>query len=80
MNMKHEIYDALATAPWPLTSEELAHKVRVRTGVEWKTSSIRKALGMMVSKGTVVNLDRDRTTGYYHRIPCRYQLAEGAVR
>lgn len=75
MNMKSTTLAVVAEAEDPLTSEEIVTAVRERSGIGWKGSSIRKALGLLVTHGQVKNLDRDPDTGYYRRIPCRYELA-----
>lgn len=75
MNMKSATLAVVADSAAPITSEEIVLGVRKMTGIEWKGSSIRKALGTLVTQGKVKNLDRDPLTGNYRRIPCRYELA-----
>lgn len=75
MNMKSATLAVLADSAVPITSEEIILAVRTVAGIEWKGSSIRKALGVLVTQGKVKNLDRDPVTGNYRRIPCRYELA-----
>lgn len=75
MTMRETILAVLRDGQQPVTSEAIIEAVHERSGIGWKGSSIRKALGVLVSRGTVRNLDRDPDTGYYRRIPCRYELA-----
>ncbi len=75
MNMGAQILAALAEYEKPMTSNEIVHTVHRISGIRWKRSSIQKALGRMVSRGSVRNLDRDPHTGNYRRLPCRYELA-----
>lgn len=72
--MRQSILEALANGA-QLTAADIITEVHRISGVEWKRSSIQKALGSMVTKGTVNNLGRDRVTGYYRSIPCHYELA-----
>lgn len=75
MTMRNEIILVLRDGQQPVTSEAIIEAVRERGGNHWKGSSIRKALGVLVTQGKVKNLDRDPLTGNYRRIPCRYELA-----
>lgn len=75
MTMRNEIILVLRDGQQPVTSEAIIEAVRERSGCHWKGSSIRKALGSLVTQGKVKNLDRDPDTGNYRRIPCRYELA-----
>lgn len=75
MTMREVILAVLRDGQEPVTSEAIIEAVHERSGIGWKGSSIRKALGILVSQGKVKNLDRDPMTGNYRRIPCRYEVA-----
>lgn len=75
MSMRTEILSALEQSDEPMTGKEIVDQVHRQSGTEWKRSSVLAALGRLVTVGKVKNLDRDPATGYYRRIPCRYELA-----
>ncbi|QUE25617.1 helix-turn-helix DNA binding domain protein [Microbacterium phage SadLad] len=76
MTMKSEIIDAIKRSGGaPMTSDEIIEQVHQQSGISWKRSSIRKALGTLVTNGQVVNLCRDPETGVHVTSPCTYGAA-----
>lgn len=75
MTMKEAILAVLRDGQQPVTSEAIIEAVHECSGIGWKASSIRKALGVMVTRGQVVNLCRNPTTGNHETSPCTYGLA-----
>lgn len=74
MTMKSDIVAAIRESDQPVTSEAIIEAVHGRSGIHWKGSSIRKALGVLVTRGQVANLCRNPETGAHTTSPCTYGI------
>lgn len=74
MTMKSDIVAVIRESGQPVTSEAIIEAVHERSGIHWKGSSIRAALGVLVTRGQVVNLCRNPETGVHATSPCTYGI------